>query len=162
MVTTRAARTSDADAIQRLTAQLGYDVEPSQLRARLSSLIARPDHLFIVACDGEPAVGWLHATVAEYIETGPFVVVGGLVVDSRRRGEGIGRLLLDEAEAWARQRGCSIVRLWSSVARAGAHRFYERAGYTNIKTQYSFVKCLDPAGEAGLRAFVPRVDEEPH
>ena len=62
------------------------------------------------------------------------------------------------AEVWARERGCSIVRLTSSSTRNAAHRFYEDLGYTNIKTQYSFIKALDPTAAARVRTFVPRVD----
>jgi len=44
------------------------------------------------------------------------------------------------------------------VRALSAHRFYEDLGYTNIKTQYSFIKPLDPAASARVRMFVPRVD----
>ena len=62
------------------------------------------------------------------------------------------------AEEWSREQGCSVVRLTSSTTRDAAHRFYERIGYTNLKTQYSFIKPLDAAAAQRLRAFVPRVD----
>jgi hypothetical protein len=65
---------------------------------------------------------------------------------------------MERAEAWARERGCSIVRLSSSATRNVAHRFYESLGYMNIKTQYSFIKPLDLAAAARVQAFVPRVD----
>jgi len=51
-----------------------------------------------------------------------------------------------------------MVRLCSSAKRNVAHRFYEDLGYTNIKTQYSFIKQLDAAAAARVRTFVPRVD----
>jgi GNAT superfamily N-acetyltransferase len=151
----RLARVSDAEGIARLTSQLGYELQASAAAERLSRLLARPDHEFFVAdVDGHVA-GWLHATVLEYVESGPFVVIGGLVVDEDHRRKGVGRLLMEHAEAWARQQGCSIVRLWSSAARTAAHRFYEELGYTNIKTQYSFIKSLDGAGDPQLQMFIP-------
>jgi GNAT superfamily N-acetyltransferase len=76
---------------------------------------------------------------------GPVRVIGGLVVDRSLRRRGIGRALLSGAEAWAIERGCAVVRLWSSVARAEAHRFHQQLGYTNLKTQYAFVKSVGPA-----------------
>jgi ribosomal protein S18 acetylase RimI-like enzyme len=33
------------------------------------------------------------------------------------------------AEAWAREKGCTSVALYSRVDRDRAHRFYERLGY---------------------------------
>jgi GNAT superfamily N-acetyltransferase len=154
----RPARESDADDIARLTAQLGYDVATSALRPRLQRMLARPEQqLFVAEVEGR-AAGWLHAAVFEDIEAEPFVVIGGLVVDRSCRRKGIGRMLMAQAEDWARQQGCSMVRLWSSATRTASHRFYEQMGYTNIKTQYSFAKSLQPAGHDELNRLVPRVE----
>ena len=88
--------------------------------------------------------------ITEYVEADAFVVIGGLVVDREYRKQGIGRRLLVRAEEWAAQHGCSVVRLTSNVKRIDAHAFYERVGYTNLKTQYSFAKSLGPAGPGAL------------
>jgi GNAT superfamily N-acetyltransferase len=156
--TIRLARVADAPEIARLTSQLGYDVPESEVAARLARFLARDDQRFLVAEQNGRPVGWLHAVLSEYIETGPFVVVAGLVVDRSVRGRGIGRLLMARVEAWARERGCSVVRLWSSASRTASHRFYEGLGYTNIKTQYAFAKSFDAGTPANLAKFVPRID----
>jgi hypothetical protein len=93
----------------------------------------------------------VHVVFVEYVDAEAFVLIGGLVVDRHHRRLGIGRAPLDRAEVWARERGCSMVRLTSSTTRNQAHRFYENLGYTNIKTQYSFIKPLDPAAAARVR-----------
>jgi GNAT superfamily N-acetyltransferase len=146
--------------VAQLTAELGYDVAVPELRARLSRLLARSDNQFFVAEIDDHVVAWLHATIAESIETGPFVMIAGLVVASSRRGQGIGRMLMDQAEAWAKEQHCSLVRLWSTSARTGAHRFYQHLGYTIVKTQYSFARSLDPAAQDDLKQFVPRIVDE--
>ena len=94
----------------------------------------------------------------EFVESAAFVVIGGLVVDRAHRKRGIGSLLMERAEEWARTQGCSLVRLWSSSIRVEAHRFYEHLGYRNIKTQYSFVKPVAAAGQDVLRSLVPKVE----
>ena len=152
----RTATAADADDIARLTIQLGYDVTRDTVAARLAGILARSDHRFIVADSGSRAVGWVHAQACEYVDVDPFVMICGLVVDDAERGKGIGRLLMGEAEQWARQHGYAVVRLTSSATRTAAHRFYESIGYTNIKTQFSFAKSIG-AGAADLRRFVPRV-----
>lgn len=157
-VTIRGARVSDADVIAELTTQLGYDLTKEDAAYRLSRILLRDDQQFFVADVDNRAVGWVHVVFAEYVDAEAFVVIGGLVVDRKHRCLGIGRALMDRAEIWARERGCSIVRLTSSATRKTAHRFYEDLGYTNIKTQYSFVKPLDAAAAERVRAFVPRVD----
>jgi GNAT superfamily N-acetyltransferase len=54
--------------------------------------------------------------------------VEDLAVDPERRSQGVGKALLDAAKAWARERGATHLELDSALARADAHRFYEREG----------------------------------
>jgi predicted N-acetyltransferase YhbS len=157
-VTIRAARTSDSPEIAQLTTQLGYDLTEGDAAERLSRILRRDDQQFFVADLDGRVVGWVHVLCAEYVDAEPFVVIGGLVVDRSHRRLGVGRALMDRAEGWARERGCAVVRLASSATRSAAHRFYENLEYTNIKTQYSFIKSLGPTAAARLRTFVPRVD----
>jgi GNAT superfamily N-acetyltransferase len=81
-------------------------------------LIAELDGEFVGLC-----------TAYDDIESARFgrrVWVEDLAVDPDRRSLGIGKQLLDEAKAWGRARGATHLELDSSVARADAHRFYER------------------------------------
>jgi GNAT superfamily N-acetyltransferase len=156
-VTIRPARVDDAHAVAALAKQLGYDAAPDAVADRLTRLVGRRDQQFLVADEGGRAVGWIHMLVNECVEAEAFVVIGGLVVDRAYRKQGIGRRLLAEAEDWAVLQGCSVVRLSSSATRTEAHAFYQRVGYTNIKTQYSFAKPVGAAGSGALRAFVPDV-----
>ena len=157
-VTIRVGRRSDAGEIAQLTTQLGYDLTEGDAAARLSRILPRDDQRFLVADFDGRAVGWVHIVLVEYVDAEAFALIGGLVVDKVHRGSGIGRALMNGAENWARERGVSMVRLSSTVARTAAHRFYENLGYTKIKTQHSFIKPLDEAAAARVSTFVPRVE----
>ena len=157
-VTIRVGRRSDAGEIAQLTTQLGYDLTEGDAAARLSRILPRDDQRFLVADFDGGAVGWVHIVLVEYVDAEAFALIGGLVVDKVHRGSGIGRALMNGAEHWARERGVSMVRLSSTVARTAAHRFYENLGYTKIKTQHSFIKPLDEAAAARVSTFVPRVE----
>jgi GNAT superfamily N-acetyltransferase len=159
-ITIRTASPSDGGEIARLTTQLGYDLKEGDAAHRLSRILARNDQQFYVADVSGRAVGWVHVALVEYVDAEAFVVIGGLVVDRTHRRLGVGRALMNHAETWASERGCSMVRLSSSVTRNAAHQFYEDIGYKNIKTQYSFIKPLNDAAAARLRTFVPRVDSD--
>jgi GNAT superfamily N-acetyltransferase len=163
-VTIRAARASDAGEIAQLTTQLGYDLTQADAADRLTRVVLLRDdqQLFVADVDGR-AVGWVHVVFAEYVDAEAFVVIGGLVVDRNQRRLGIGRALMDRAEVWARERGCSMVRLTSSATRNTAHWFYENLGYTNIKTQYSYQTAgpgrpLHACGRS-FRAWTPPVED---
>jgi GNAT superfamily N-acetyltransferase len=69
-------------------------------------------------------------------------MIGGLVVKQGVRGQRIGKRLCEEAEAWSRERGVSVVRVTSRSTRDDAHRFYLRDGYTDVKTSRVFEKVL--------------------
>jgi GNAT superfamily N-acetyltransferase len=154
----RIAVPQDARAVAELTTQLGYEVNQDDVGVRLERVLSRDnERLFVAGAEGR-VVGWVHAVVADFVDVEAFVLIAGLVVDRTRRRQGIGRALLNRAEAWAREQGCSMVRLSSSATRTKAHRFYEELGYVNLKTQYSFAKPLDADAAARLGGLVPRVD----
>ncbi len=157
-VTIRVASHSDAADVARLTGQLGYDLTERDAADRLTRILARDDQCFFVAEIGGRAVGWVHVLLVEYVEAEAFALIGGLVVDGAHRRTGVGRTLMQRAENWAKERGCSMVRLSSTITRTAAHRFYESLGYSKIKTQHSFIKPLDDAAAARVWSFVPRGD----
>ena len=157
-MTIRAVEAADADAVARLLEQLGYSASPRDIASRLARIGDRSDHRFRVAEADDVVVGWIHASVSEHIDSDACVLIEGLVVDREHRGRGIGQMLLDDAETWARAMGCSLVRLRSTDARTEAHRFYEHLGYTKVKTQYSFAKAVDSRGQRLLAGLVPRVE----
>ena len=135
---------NDAEALAALAGQLGYPSTPAEIEARLRLLHAHPDlHAVYVAEDpGGAVAGWLHVFVSAHLESDAFAEVGGLVVDERQRGGGVGEALVRQAEAWARERGLGQPRVRSNVVRERAHRFYERQGFERLKDQVVFQKRL--------------------
>ena len=58
------------------------------------------------------------------------------------RGQGVGRVLVERAEGWAKARGLKSVYVRSNIVRKDAHAFYQKLGYKIIKTQSAFRKAL--------------------
>lgn len=140
----RPAQLEDAPRLTALAAQLGYPTAEAALRARLARLLPQDDHaVFVAVNESDDVTGWVSLFVYRPLMRDPLVMIAGLVVDERCRGQGIGRALMARAEVWARERGCDGVYLKSNVKRAEAHAFYEGLGYRNIKTQFGFFKALD-------------------
>ena len=52
-----------------------------------------------------------------------------LAVDEKWRGTGVGRLLVDQAERWCRERGADRVTVTSGHHRSESHKFYKALGY---------------------------------
>ena len=155
----RPVQTADAGAVAGLLEQLGYGAAGPDIASRLARVIVRSDHRFMVAEADGAVVGWIHSSISEHIDSEACVLIEGLVVNREHRGRGIGQMLLDDAEAWARTIGCSLVRLRSTAARTEAHKFYQHLGYTKVKTQYSFAKAVDAHGQRLIASLTPRVEK---
>src|SRR6266702_4219899 len=106
----RDARPDDAEALSTLSAELGYPVPAAVMRERISQLSA--EHAVFVADDGN-VVGWIDVGVVFHLQSGSRAEIGGLVVSSDSRSQGIGRELLQRAEQWARDKGMTKVLLRS-------------------------------------------------
>jgi GNAT superfamily N-acetyltransferase len=135
----REAFDSDAARIAALALQLGYEVP----QAHVVRTLARrgPDfETFVAVVPRVGVVGWVTVSIAETMTATRHAELEGLVVDGEYRGGGIGGLLLERAERFAREHGCATLRLRSNVLRERAHAFYERAGYASPKAQRVYEK----------------------
>ena len=141
-MTARPMTRADAPAVASLCTQLGYDhTLPALIVERLES--SAHDHGCYVAEQDGAVIGWVeifgvHMLISPHF----FAEIGGLVVDTGARRQGVGRALVSQAEAWAQARGYTEVRLRSGLHRAEAHQFYRSIGYELAKTSHMFRKGL--------------------
>jgi GNAT superfamily N-acetyltransferase len=137
-VSVRGARPEDAEALARLSAQLGYPSVPADMPARLERVerdgTAR---VFVADSDGE-TVGLATGHIRHMINhAAPIGQLSLLVVDETRRSRGVGRLLVEAVEHWARERGCHRIVVTTALRRTDAHAFYERIGYQHTGRRYA-------------------------
>jgi GNAT superfamily N-acetyltransferase len=149
----RRVKLDDADTVAALSVQLGYQATGEQMRQRIARLATcEESQAAFVAClgpgSGHPTllegacVGWIEVAIVHHLQSEPFVLIGGLVVQDGVRGLGIGKRLCEEAEAWTRAQGIRVLRVTSRSTRLDAHRFYLRDGYQETKTSKIFEKLL--------------------
>jgi GNAT superfamily N-acetyltransferase len=143
----RPASIDDAEALANLSGQLGYPSSPLDLKRRLAPMLGQAGHAIFVAEAKEPeprqhCVGWIHGFIKHTLEADPAVELGGLVVDEAWRGQGVGRLLIDAVERWARSVECGTLTVRCNVVRERAHVFYRKLGYSAAKTQRVFRKNI--------------------
>ena len=111
------------------------------MQQRIASL--SPDHIVYVACLDQEVAGWIDVSVTHHLQSDPRAEIGGLVVSSKLRSRGIGRVLVARAEQWARERGLQSVVVRSQISLEAAHNFYLREGYARTKTSAVFTKQLE-------------------
>ncbi len=136
----RPATAADAAGVARLATQLGYPSDAEDIARRLDAVLASGT-LLVAIRDGAVA-GWIHVGLVPHITSDNTARILGLVVDEALRSGGIGKALVEAAEAWARAAGAPTITVKSSVHRTRTHAFYLRAGYAEVKRQIAFRKRL--------------------
>jgi GNAT superfamily N-acetyltransferase len=139
----RLANLEDSERIAALCHQLGYPTSTAMIKQRLHQLQQDERHVVYVAEHPDMrVVGWVHVYVCQLLLTDLQAEIGGLVVDEGDRRYGTGQLLMQYAEQWAYRQGCKAVLVRSNMVRRTAHSFYEKIGYSKIKTSLVFHKVL--------------------
>jgi ribosomal protein S18 acetylase RimI-like enzyme len=132
--TVREAKSTDAGEIGPLVRELGY--EPQGLQNTLLRIETEPHHTVLVATDDpDGIVGWLELRASLSLAGGSAAEIIGLVVAEGHRNRGLGQSLVQEAANIARSWRVDTLRVRTRIEREGAHRFYERLGFSLAKTQ---------------------------
>jgi GNAT superfamily N-acetyltransferase len=144
----RSMQLSDIREVAALCGQLGYPSTAEQITQRFEPLLNDSDHGLLVAQhnSGE-LIGWLHVLVHKSLLLDLTGIIDAVVTDERHRGQGIGRALMADAEAWAKSKGCARVSLLSNVIRSDTHGFYQHLGYRSDQTSHIFYKPLQEPAE---------------
>jgi GNAT superfamily N-acetyltransferase len=141
----RNATPDDADAIARLSGELGYPTTAPDARRRLFDIKTTEHHSVMVAEEpGGEVVGWVHVFRSPRLGGDPFAELGGLVVTEALRGQGIGSQLVVAAERWTAEREIATLRIRTRTTRNDARLFYEDLGFVLTKTQVVFERQTLP------------------
>ncbi|GII77387.1 GNAT family acetyltransferase [Sphaerisporangium rufum] len=114
-----AGREGDPDDPAYLAAFDAIDADPRQ-------------ELIVATVDGEVA-GTLQITFIPGLSRrgGERALIEAVRVGAGRRGQGLGRTMIQWAVDRARDRGCRLVQLTTDRTRSDAHRFYASLGFVD-------------------------------
>lgn len=128
---------NDLSHVGAMSDQLGYPVEMSDLIARFEGLSNLAHHALMV-CEENSVKGWIHLELVSDLIEEKKVEIKALVVDQNERSKGTGSLLVKAALEWAKTYGVTTIYLSCNIIRDRAHAFYEREGFTRVKTSHFF------------------------
>jgi GNAT superfamily N-acetyltransferase len=136
----RAAKPSDAARIAELIVELGHEINEKQVSKNLAALKKSGEPPLVAILD-KTIVGVCGVARRVVINRpAPLGRITSLIVTEQAQGHGIGRMLVEAAEAWMREEGCKLVEVTSNDRRAEAHAFYRHLGYE--RTSIRFAKTL--------------------
>jgi len=137
----RPAQIGDANDVADLLDQLGYPCTRDEAVERISRVLHDP-RMFLLLAKIDGAVCALMALDIRYSITrgADLARITALVVSANCSRQGIGRQLLREAEAIARQAQVARIEVTSNPRREAAHAFYAGCGYSEGSRH--FIKLL--------------------
>ena len=142
----REITTIDIPALRSLMDQLGYPLDENTMRENVEKYLELPYQKAWVAEVSGQVVGCLALAITHYFHRpASFSRVIALVVDQNYLRNGIGKGLLELAEKYSIQNGCSHIELTSGMHREkiGSHDFYISLGYSEMNNlKKYFVKKL--------------------
>ena len=128
-ITIEKMRPEDIPAVAELQRLLlPIDLTDAQILARYEKILSNDDYRILVARKNGEVIGTATAVCCRALAE-DFLVIEDVVVQTGLTGQGIGGMLMDAADDFARSKGCAYAILVSSGFRKDAHRFYEKHGY---------------------------------
>lgn len=120
---------------------MGYKCTSELVYDKLKQIDTRREQVFVAEYDSK-CIGFIHIEKYDvlYCESGTNIL--GLAVSEDYRNLGIGKMLMERAEKWAKENGAVWVRLNSGSERKEAHSFYRHLGFDNEKNQIRFLKKI--------------------
>ena len=140
----RQALAEDGFGLSELLGALGYPCSAEEASQRVIDLSGDRDQSLFVADQAGELMGMVCLDLAYYLPLGALTCrITALAVLPKAQRRGVGRVLLREAEAVARDAGAVRIELTSAAHRHEAHAFYRACNYQDGALR--FVKRLGGA-----------------
>lgn len=120
--------------------------------AEMRERVARPDATVVVCVrESEDLCGFAEAGTrphADGCRTSPVAFLEGWYVDPECRGAGVGRLLLEAVEAWARGQGLHELASDALLDNEPSQRAHRQLGFVEVDRAVRYRKPLTDGGTA--------------
>lgn len=135
----------DKDEYLRLRMHLYEGDSETEVRQDMQRFLNKdtPHAVFVAKRPSSKLAGFVEVGTREYAEgcsTAPVAYLEGWYVDADVRREGIGRLLVAAAEAWARRHGYTELASDALLANAVSQAAHRAVGFREVERQVCFIK----------------------
>lgn len=115
--------------LELLKVMMPFEFSTDNAEEILAEICKKDNYAMLIAKKDGVVLGTATA-ICSTLLTGSFLVVEDVVVREDTRGQGVGRLLMEAIDDYAKEKDADYTILVSSGFRKGAHKFYEACGYT--------------------------------
>lgn len=126
-----------------LISKLWSDYSSVEMQAVLDS---PREEQFLVRDSQGNAIAFLHLSLRyEYVpgaNQSPVAFVEGIYVRDGDRNQGIGTSLIQYAEQWALEHGCTQLASDALLENTGSYQFHTKVGFQEVEKVVSFIKQL--------------------
>ncbi len=138
---------SDFQEWFELARQLWPDYETDEMTDALTAIQRSPiEAAFLLRTDSRQAVGFVNLSLRyDYVPGAtkrPVAYVEGIFVLAQFRQQGLGKLLIEQAEEWARQQGCSELASDVLQDNPASQAFHKKVGFDEVDRVVSFIKSV--------------------
>jgi GNAT superfamily N-acetyltransferase len=127
-ISIRRADPKDSEAVLALAQAFAtsFEVQPESFTRSFAAVFNAPEAFLAVAEEAEVVIGYLLGFMhPAFYANGPVAWVEEVMVSPAHRGRGVGRVLMECMEEWAKSMGCPLIAL----ATRRAAPFYAALGY---------------------------------
>lgn len=126
------ATSYDLEQLSNLYAELiGEKSNKAKMETVFKQIDLNDNCILLCAKQKDMLLGSVYGVVCYDLtgECNPFMVVENVIVKDGMQNQGIGKLLMNSLEDFAKSKNCSYIFLVSASHRKQAHQFYNRLGY---------------------------------
>ena len=136
----RDIKRQDIEELVKLCSGIGgYNLRYENMSERVREVMKSEKGTVIVALDpSNSVVGWIQLDICASILTERYCNISAVFVDPKYRGRKIGKMLVEKAEKWGKEKGCTGITILSDQKRIDAHNFYLHIGFKHSKTEETF------------------------
>ena len=100
---------------------------------------------FLAVSEDGKACGMAEVSLRNVVDgclTSPVGYIEGIFVDHNKRGTGVARRLLEQAENWCRSQGCTEIATDAELDNTAAQQFHKRMGFEETYRVVEYRKSL--------------------
>lgn len=142
----RQATAQDIPELVALATALWPDSDAKQLETEFSQQLHIPTFNFFLAEDGDMVSAFIHVSIRhDYVEgstSSPVGYIEGIFVRPDTRVKGVGKALVQQAEAWCRAHGCTEIGSDTEIDNLNSQAFHHHCGFVESSRIVAYIKKL--------------------